>query len=237
MVKILQGKYEYLHIDDDKLVITKTPEIEDLMADYAKSTTYFFRTLMVFFIGIPIFTVLSIFFYFKGFWALTIFAGVFGLFLLCFAFYSMIFVSMSPVIFRDKIVNIHFKKNSYLSFIQIRCKESGRIKKRGFVLFNDQIDTALGLLLAEKLIVSKNIELNGRKIAWYSRICAYVITLPIYVLFITGKILDIPEVSSNKNSYFVYALVIWLITLPLIEAIFRKLISFYYYKRRIRIQP
>jgi hypothetical protein len=32
-----KGKYEYCHIDNDKIVITRTPEIENLVTDYSKS--------------------------------------------------------------------------------------------------------------------------------------------------------------------------------------------------------
>ena len=66
MERTFKTTFEYCHIFDDKIVLTKTPEIKDLVADYAKSINDFFKTLMVFFIGIPIFTALSVIMYYEG---------------------------------------------------------------------------------------------------------------------------------------------------------------------------
>jgi len=169
MEEIFKTKYEYCHIDADKIVITKTHKIKDLVADYTKSINDFFKTLMVFLISIPIFTILSVVFYYKGNYGISIFSGAFALFFLLMAFYLLIFTSGSPVIYKDKIVKIKFKKTLLFNVIEIKYRDFGRIKSRGIILTNDQfdIDMALEILLTDKLIADK-IEYSGKHIDLYS---------------------------------------------------------------------
>ena len=82
MERRFKTKHEYCHIFDDKLVFTQTPEIGDLVEDYAKSVNNVFKTLMVFFIAIPVFTALSIVFYNMAMPGFTVNTGSFALFLL-----------------------------------------------------------------------------------------------------------------------------------------------------------
>lgn len=44
---VLKTKHEYIHLFNDKLVFSKTPEI-NLVDDYRRSVTNVFKTLMVF---------------------------------------------------------------------------------------------------------------------------------------------------------------------------------------------
>lgn len=164
MEEIIKTKYEYCHIDTDKIVITKTHKIKDLAVDYAKSINDFFKTLMVLFISIPMFTILSIVFYYKGNYGISIFSGAFALFFLLMAFYLLLFTSGSPVIYKDKIVKIKFKKTLLFNVIEIKYGDFGRIKTRGIILTNDQfdIDIALEILLNDKQIENK-IEYIGKK--------------------------------------------------------------------------
>lgn len=165
MEKVFKAKSEYCHIQNDRLVISKTPVIEDLVSDYAKSIRDFFKTLMVFFICIPLFTALSAVLYYNGHHGLAIYSGATALLFLTIAFYSMLFTSGSPVILKDKIVNVIFKKGIFSNVIHVKYKEFGLVKQRSVLLTNDQfeIDQALQVLLAEGLIKKENIELNGRK--------------------------------------------------------------------------
>ena len=103
MEKIIKTKYEYCHIDNDKLVFTKALKTVDLVTDYAKSTNDLFKTLMVFFIFIPIFTILTVVFYYMGNYGISICSGAFALFFFLMAFYLLLFTSGSPVIYKDKI--------------------------------------------------------------------------------------------------------------------------------------
>jgi len=169
MEEIFKTKYEYCHIDADKIVITKTHKIKDLVADYTKSINDFFKILMVFLIAIPIFTILSVVFYYKGNYVTSIFFAAFALFFLLMAFYLLLFTSGSPVIYKDKIVKIKFKKTQLFNVIEIKYRDCGRIKSRGIILTNDQldIDMALEILLTDKLIGEK-IEYSGKHFDLYS---------------------------------------------------------------------
>ena len=53
----IKTKNEYLHIFEDKLVISKGPEIKDLLEDYGKNVNNIFKSLLVFLVYIPLFTV------------------------------------------------------------------------------------------------------------------------------------------------------------------------------------
>ena len=153
MEKIIKTKYEYCHIDNDKIVFTKAFKTVDLVTDYAKSTNDLFKTLMVFFIFIPKFTILTVIFYYNGNYGISICSGAFALFFFLMAFYLLLFTSGSPVIYKDKIVKIKFKKTLFLNFMEIKHKDFGRIKRRGIILTYDhtEIEMALEILMTDKL--------------------------------------------------------------------------------------
>ncbi|MDD4972454.1 MAG: hypothetical protein PHT07_23740 [Paludibacter sp.] len=82
-------------------------------------------------------------------------------FFLSMTFYLLLFISGSPVIYKDKIVKVKIKKGLLFNVLEIRYRDFGRIKRRGIILTNDQldIDMALEILLSDKLIEDK-IEYN-----------------------------------------------------------------------------
>jgi len=168
MEEIFKTKYEYCLVDADKIVIAKTHKFKDLVADYDKSINDFFKTLVALFISIPIFTTLSVVYYYKGNYGISILTGAFALFLLFIAFYLLLFTSGSPVIYKDKIVKIKFRKTLLFNVLEIRYRDFGRIKSRGVILTNDQldIDMALEILSTDKLIGDK-IEYSGKHIDFY----------------------------------------------------------------------
>jgi hypothetical protein len=170
MEEIFKTKYEYCHIDADKIVITKTHKVNDLVVDYTKSINDFFKKLLVFFISVPIFSILSVVFYYKGNFGMSIFSGAFALFFLLMAFYLLLFISGSPVIYKDKIVKVTFKKILLFKVIEIKYRDFGRIKNRDIIQSNDQldIDMALEILLNDKLIGNK-IRCNGKQVNQLSR--------------------------------------------------------------------
>ena len=236
MEKIFKAKYEYCHIDNDKIVITKTPGIEDLVADYAKSINDFFKTLMVFIIFIPIFTALSVVFYLIGNYGISIFTGGYALFFLLMAFYSILFTSGSPVIYRDKIVKIQFKKTLLFNSIVIKYKDFGKIKKRGILLTNNQIeiDTALEILLTEKLIEDKNIEYKGKQIELYSYALSTIFTILLSTLFLSGKIIDLHQGTKEGGGIIQSGIFIIIISMVIFTSISRNIFSsiFYNIKKR-----
>jgi len=236
MEKIFKAKYEYCHIDNDKIVITKTPEIEDLVIDYAKSINDFFKTLMVFYIFIPIFTALSVVFFYSGNYGLSIYVGVGALFFLLMALYSILFTSGSPVIYRDKIVKIQFKKTLLFNSIVIKYKDFGKIKKRGILLTNNQIeiDTALEILLTEKLIEDKNIEYKGKQIELYSYALSTIFTILLSTLFLSGKIIDLHQGTKEGGGIIQSGIFIIIISMVIFTSISRNIFSsiFYNIKKR-----
>ncbi len=172
--KTFKTKFDYCHIFEDKIVLTKSPEIKDLVADYTKSINYFFKTLMVFFISIPIFTALSVFMYYDGKLGISLFSGAFAFFFLVMSFYSMLFTSGTSVIKTHTIIKIKFKKKLF-NIIEIKYNDSGRVKRRGLIIENDKIDSTLNLLKQEGLIKEKDIDYNYGKIKHYSYIVSFVL--------------------------------------------------------------
>ena len=170
-------KFDYCHIFEDKIVITKTPEIKDLVADYSKSVNDFFKTLMVFFIFIPIFTAISIFMYYDEKFGISLFSGAFAFFFMIMAFYSMLFTSGTSIIKKNTIIKIKVKKRSLgtLSTIQINYKDFGKIKKRGLIVENNQFDTTLNILKHEGLLNEQDIDYNNGRVKKYSLIIFIVL--------------------------------------------------------------
>lgn len=226
-----KAKFEYCHILNDNIVITKTPEIDDLVVDFAKSINDFFKTLMVFFIFIPIFTALSVVMYYNGNYGIAIYAGGFALLFLSIAFYSILFTSGNPVIPKEKIVKIKFKKTFLINSIEIKYMEFGRIKKRGIVLSNNQIDidAALMILIENGLIETKNIEVNSRKIDTYSNILTIILTVVAMTLFFAGK--DFLQRTFKSDSIVSNGILMIIISMTIISIIIRKLMSSFFYSK------
>jgi transcriptional regulator with XRE-family HTH domain len=112
--KSIKTKNEYLHIYDNKLIITKTEEIKDLVEDYGESVNNVFKTLMVFFIFIPIFTTLTVVFYNIEKMGLAIYSGAMAFCFLVVAFYTILFTSGSSIIKMENITIVRMKKNSLI---------------------------------------------------------------------------------------------------------------------------
>lgn len=165
--KTVKTKYDYLHIYDDKLLLTKTKEISDLVEDYGVSVNTVFKTLMVFFIGIPIFTTLSVIFYNLEMTGLAIYSGGFAFCFLVVAFYTILFTSGSSVIKKQNITKVKIKKRFLNNVVLISHQESGRLKVRGLVFDENQIDTVKNALLSKNFIQEKNINLKRKNVHIY----------------------------------------------------------------------
>ena len=209
MEKTFKIRFGYCHIFDDKIVLTKNSEIKDLIADYEKSISDFFKTLMVFLIFIPLFTALSVILYYEGKLGISLNAGAFALFFLVFSFYTILFTSGSPVIKRNTIIKIKFKKRLWLfNTIQIKYKSFGRIKTRSFVVENDQVNTALNLLKEEELIQENDIDYNYGKVKIYSLI-ATVVLIFILIQFLPNVLFDfLPETERSSAEFGMFYLVL-----------------------------
>jgi len=179
----LKTKFEYLHIFNNKLVISKTSEISNLVEDYGKSVDEVFKTLMVFLISIPIFAALTVVFYNLGKAELAIYAGALAFAFLMVAFYTILFTSGSSSIKMENISKITIRKDLFYNVVVIFHKESGRIKARGLVLEENQVSAMKDCLLSEKLIEEKNIKLMGNKVRIRIFIMALVSIVPLYMFF------------------------------------------------------
>lgn len=161
--KIVKTRYEYLHIYDNKLLLTKTKEVSDLVEDYGKSVNNVFKTLMVFFAFIPVFTTLSVIFYNMGKTGLAIYTGAFAFTFLVVAFYTILFTSGSSIIKMENVSRIRIQNKLFNNVVLISHRESGRLKVRTLVLEKNQVDIMKNTLVSEKLIEEKDIKLKGNK--------------------------------------------------------------------------
>ncbi len=219
MRNVFKTKFEYCHITDDKVIITKTPEVEDLITDYSKFVTYMNRTLMVFYIFIPLFTALSVLLFFLEKYDISIISGLFALFFLLLSFYSIIFTSGTPVIPKNKIIKITVRKSKFTNSIKIKFKDSNRTKYRGLILTNSQIDEALEILRKENLIENKNIKgFSDRKAENISFYLSFLILFPIlYYAF------SVPIINFSNYNTFSLSL-IYGIAIAVIFSLIKKLI-------------
>lgn len=194
--KTIKTKYEYLHIFDTKLVISKTEEIKDLVEDYGKSLNNAFKSLTVIFIAIPIFTTLSIIFYNMGKTELAIQSGGFSFLFLIGAVYTMLFTSGSSLIKLESIYKVQILRKLSHNIVVISHKESGRIKKRTIIIEKNKVDTIKNILLSEKLIEEKNIKLKRN----YS---GYIFVIVIVIFSIIPK-----SLTYNKDINFMISIYI-----------------------------
>lgn len=194
---IVKTKNEYLHIYDTKLIISPSPDIEDWNQHYGKSINNVFKSLMVFFVSIPLFTALSIIFYYMHMIGLAIYSGAFAFLFLTVAFYIILFTSNSTIIRLQDVNEIKLKKILLNNVVIIFHKEFGRIKKRALALDENQVETVKKILLLEKLLKEKNIDLKGDRSKILACIFIVVITLPFY-LFLGN------EANSNTQQMMTY---------------------------------
>ena len=218
--KTIKTKNEYLHIFDSKLVITKTAQINDLVEDYGKSVNNVFKTLMVFFIFIPIFTTLAVIFYNMGKTGLAIYAGSGTLLFLVVAFYTLLFSSGTSLIKTAHISKIMIKKALYYTTVVISYNESGRLKERGLLLEKNQIDTMKDSLLSENLIEEKNIKLKFNPFSLQNLIL--VITMIIFFFGMIFKKIDQTMFYYGTISLFISVAMIIKMILKSISPLSRK---------------
>ena len=118
----------------------------------------------------------------------------------------------------------------------IKYTDFGRIKKRGILLTNNQveIDTALEILLTEKLIEDKYIEYKGKQIDLYSYAIVAIFTISLYILFLNGKIIDIHSGTKDGSGIIQNGILIIIISMGIFTSISRNIFSsiFYNIKKR-----
>ena len=72
-----------------------------------------------FLFSFQIFTLLSVTFYYKENYGLSIYTGAFALFNILMAYYFLYFPSGYPVIYKDKIVKKNLKKTLFLRVLEL----------------------------------------------------------------------------------------------------------------------
>ena len=212
----LKTKYEYLHIFESRLVFSKTPEI-NLVADYEKSVSYVFRTLMVFFVFIPIFSIMAVVFYNLKMMPLVIMSASGSIFFLTMAFNIMLFTSGTPIIDIETIRSIKIKKVFFkYTAIEILFIESGRIKGRALILDKDQVDLMIERVLAEKLIAEDDIKINKKS----DKIKSFLVFLIPFCFSMALVYTQYSKLQPYINGGYFLILSFWLIIKMLRNSVF-----------------
>ncbi len=205
--KTVKINKEYLHIFDDKLIISTDSECTNLVDDYKKSVSNVFKTMMVFLVFIPIFTTVGIVFYNLEKIGLASYAGAIIIFFLVQAFYIMLFTSGAPMIKRNTIIKMGFKKKLIFNTIQIEYKDIKRIKTRSFVVDNNQINNVLNILKNEGLI-KNNIDYTYGKNKAYAFIITSVLFFALLQILSAYSFGFLPKTERIFAGYAVFFLVL-----------------------------
>ncbi len=218
--KTVKTGYEYLHIFDNKLVISKNVEINDLVGGYGKAVNNVFKILTVFIVFVLIFTALSIIFYNIGKIELVVHAGAYAFLFLNLAFFHMLYFSPgSSSIYLESINKIKIQRRLFNGVIVIFYKESGRLKKRYLLLKKEQVDTMKNILLSEKLIEEKDIELKDNRRSKIVYIFTFMMIIAPYSLILKNAGNNVPEwmTSHGVNAIILSLILIVLMIIKLIK--------------------
>ena len=147
----------------NKLLLTKKKEFSDLVEEYSESVKNVFKTLMVFFVTIPVFATFSVIFYNMEKTGLAIYSGAFAFTFLVVAFNTILFTTGTSIIKKEDITQIRIKNKLFHNVVIISHMDSGRLKVRSLVLEANQVDIMKNALVSEKLIEEKDIKLKGNK--------------------------------------------------------------------------
>ncbi len=205
--KTVKINKEYLHIFDDKLIISTSSEFTNLVDDYKKSVSNVFKTMMVFLVFIPIFTTVGIVFYNLGKIGLASYTGAIIILFLVQAFYIMLFTSGAPMIKRNAIIKMGVKKKLIFNTIQIEYKDIKRIKTRSFVVGNNQINNVLNILKSEGLI-KNNIDYTYGKHKVYAFIITSVLFFALLQILSAYSFDFLPKTERIFAGYAVFFLIL-----------------------------
>ena len=156
---------EYLHIFKDKLVISKSQKIYELIEDYGgksfwRSAYNVFKPIRHSFIIVPLFIFLSVKYYHTLGLQPAIYAISIAFFYLVLAVRTILFTSHSSIINVENITKIRVQRKLIRSEFLIFHKQSGRIKDRALLFEKGKEEKMKNILLSEKLIDKKDIKFN-----------------------------------------------------------------------------
>ena len=206
----IKTKNEYLHIFEDKLVISKNPKTNELIEDYGKSywrsVWNVIKSIKYSFIIVPLFTFLSVNYYHSLGLHPAIYAGSIAFFYLILAIRTLLFSSNSSLINVENITEIRIQKKLLHNELLIFHKESGRVKDRVVLFEKNKEENMKNILLSEKLIDEKEIKLNKKifSIQVFVPLLTYIVVL---IFFVFNK-------TTNITLYF--GLIMLLVSILLI---------------------
>src|SRR5690554_528844 len=163
--KTIKAKNEYLHIFDNKLIISTTDKIYDSVGDYEKSVNNLFKTLIVFLVFIPIFAVLATLFYNSN-PHLSFCASGFTLLFLSMAIYIILFKSGTTVVYRNFIKRVRLQNTIFGNAIIIQYLDMGRFKRRSLFVTKDKFETIKKTLLEENLSYNIDFKTDRKTIGY-----------------------------------------------------------------------
>ena len=180
----IKTKNEYLHIFEDRLVISKSAKINELIEDYGgesfwRSVWNVIKSIKYSFIIVPLFTLLSVKYYHSLGLHPAIYAGSIALFYFTLAIRSILFSSNSSLIYMKNITEIRIQKKLLRNELLVFYKESGRIKDRILLFEKNKEENMKNILLSEKLIHEKEINLNKNifSIQVFVPVLTYIVVL------------------------------------------------------------
>lgn len=161
----VKTKNEYLHIFEDKLVISKNQKINELTEDYGGksflgSVYNVLKSIKYSFIIVPLFTVFSVKYYHSLDLHPAIYAGSIAFFYFILAIRTLLFASNSSLINVENITEIRIQRKLLRSELLIFYKEAGRVKDKVLLFEKGKEENMKNLLLSEKLIDEEDIKLN-----------------------------------------------------------------------------
>lgn len=142
----------------------------------------------------------------------------------------MLFTSGISVINRNRIVKIEYKKLQFVNVLKIKYLDFGRVKSRGIVLTKSEedINSALKILLDEKLIDLKDINLYSGEIEGFS----YILSTFIFGLILNSKFI-FTETFQHLSSVFSEGLfLVAILSMIICQIIFIKIISKFYKRKK-----
>lgn len=224
--KSVKTGYEYLHIFDNKLVISKNTETNNLVEDYEKAVINVFKILTVFIVSVLIFTTLAIIFYNMEKIELVVQSGAYAFLFLNLAFFHMLYFShgSSSSIYLESINKIKIQQRLFNSVVVIFYEESGRLKKRYLLLKKGQVDTMKDILLSENLIKEKDIQLKEARIHYFVYILTFVILFTPYSLIWKNASNNVPEwMTFNGTSPIILSFVLIILMIKkLLQPLFHR---------------
>ncbi len=161
-ITTINAKNEYLHIFNNKLIISNTKDYNNIVIDYGNSVSNTLKISIVFLVFTSFFVFLGSMF-FSSHSELAFFSGAFALFFLSMGIYIMLFTSSIPSIDINLIKNISIQSSVLGDAIVIYHFDMGIIKKRNVVIEKDKIEFIKNTFLEENHYLSNIVDFKITK--------------------------------------------------------------------------